>query len=194
MRTGWLGIVGAVALALATGGVSAQAPEAQAPQAPQVPGQAEIVKLDYLRYEGRYYEIARLPTPPERNCAADTVMTFLRRVEGNVSIVYQCFEENRNWIMDIGLLDTSHGDAHPGELYVRPDLIGWTPWQWGTYRLIELGGDYSYALIGDAGMSRLWILSRTRHLPEETYKRLVARAAERGYDTSRLIRSVQNGL
>lgn len=191
MRTGWLGIVGAVALTLATGGALAQAPQAQAPQ---VPGQAEVVKLDYLRYEGRYYEIARLPTFRERNCAADTVMTFLRRVEGNVSIVYQCFEADRSWIMDIGLLDTSHGDGYPGELYVRPDLIGWAPWQWGTYLLIELAGDYSYAIVGNPAKSQLWILSRTRQMPEETYKRLVARAAERGYDTSQLFRSVQNGL
>jgi len=185
MRTGWLGVVGAVALTLAAGGTLAQAPQA---------GQSAVVKLDYLRYEGRYYEIARLPTFNERNCAADTVMTFLKRVEGDVSIVYQCFAENRSWIMDIGVLDVSHGDEFPGELYVRPDLIGAAPWQWGTYRLIEAPGDFSYALIGDAARSRLWILSRTRKLSDETYNRLVQRAAERGFDTTRLVRSVQNGL
>jgi apolipoprotein D and lipocalin family protein len=184
-----LRIVGAVALALATGGALAQAP-----QAPQAPGSSEIVTLEYLRYEGRYYEIARLPTFQERNCAADTVMTFLRRVEGNVSIVYQCFAGDRSWIMDIGLLDVSHGDAYPGELYIRPDLIGAAPWMWGTYRLIELAGDYSYAMVGDAAQSRLWILSRTRHMNEETYNRLLGRARERGFDTTRLVRSVQNGL
>jgi len=185
MTTGWLGIVGAVALTLAAGGALAQAPRA---------GGSEVVKLDYLRYEGRYYEIARLATFNERNCAADPVMTFLRRVEGDVSLVYQCFAENRSWIMDIGLLDVSHGDEFPGELYVRPDLIGWSPWQWGTYRLIEAPGDFSYVMVGDAAQSRLWILSRTRKLNEETYNRLVARAAERGYDTKRLVRSIQNGL
>jgi apolipoprotein D and lipocalin family protein len=185
LRTGWLGIVGAVALTLAAGGALAQA---------QRPGSSEVVKLDYLRYEGRYYEIARFPTFDERNCAADTVMTFLKRVEGNVSIIYQCFTENRSWIVDIGLLDVQHGDEFPGELYVRPDLIGWGQWQWGTYRLIEAPGDFSYAIIGDAGRSRLWILSRTRKLSDETYNRLVQRAAERGFDTTRLVRSVQNGL
>ena len=186
LRTGWLGIVSAVALTLATGGALAQAP--------QPPGSSEVVKLEYLRYEGRYYEIARLPTFQQRNCAADTVMTFLRRVDGDVSIVYQCFAEDKSWIMDIGLLDVSHGDEYPGELYVRPDLIGWAPWMWGTYRLIELAGDYSYAMVGDAAQSRLWILSRTRHMNEETYNRLLRRATERGFDTTRLVRSAQTGL
>ncbi len=183
MKTGWLGLV---VLTLATGGALAQAPQA--------PVSSEVVSLEYLRYEGRYYEIARLPTFQERNCAADTVMTFLRRVDGNVSIVYQCFAEDRAWNMDIGLLDISHGDQNPGELYVRPDLIGWAPWMWGTYRLIELAGDYSYAMVGDATQSRLWILSRTRQMNEATYNQLLQRAADRGFDTTQLVRSVQNGL
>jgi apolipoprotein D and lipocalin family protein len=185
MRTGWLGVVGAAVLALAGGNALAQAPQA---------GQSEVVKLDYLRYEGRYYEIARLPNFDERNCATDVAMTFLKRSEGDVSIVYQCFAQDRSWIMDIGRLDVSHGDEFPGELYMRPDWIGATPWQWGTYRLIEASRDFSYVVIGDPGHARLWILSRTRKLSDETYNRLVALAAERGYDTTKLVRSPQNGL
>jgi apolipoprotein D and lipocalin family protein len=189
MQTRWPGIAGA-ALMLATGGALAQVPS----QTPQAVGQPEIVKLDYLQYEGRYYEIARLPTYRERNCHADTVMTFLRRTDGDVSVVYQCFEEDRTWIMDIGRLDTARGEERPGELPFRADQIGWAPWLSGTYRLIELGGDYSYAMIGDASHSRLWIVSRTRHMDPATYDRLLKRATERGYDTARLVRSVQNGL
>jgi apolipoprotein D and lipocalin family protein len=181
MKTGWLGIAGALVLTLAAGTPAAQA-------------QSEVVKLDYLRYEGRYYEIARLPTFMQRNCAADTVMTFLRRVDGDVSIVYQCFAEDRSWIVDIGLLEVGRGEQAPGELYVRADLIGWTPWQRGSYRLIEAPEDLSYAIIGSVSGSELWILSRTRQMSEATYQRLVARAAQRGFDTSKLVRNVQNGL
>jgi lipocalin len=49
-------------------------------------------------------------------------------------------------------------------------------------------------MVGDAAQSRLWILSRTRHMNEETYNRLLRRATERGFDTTRLVRSAQNGL
>jgi len=173
----WLGL--AAALALPAGSALAQ---------------SEIVKLDYLRYEGRYYEIARLPTYRERNCATDTVMTFLRRTDLDVSIVYQCFEEDKTtWLMDIGRLHAATERA-PGELSIGPDLIGWNPWQWGTYRLIEAAEDLSYALVGNDALSQLWVLSRTRQMNEATYKRLLARASERGYDTSKLVRSVQTGL
>jgi len=176
--------LGAAVLALAPLATSAQAPE---------PSSIGVVQLDYLRYEGRYYEIARLPNFRQRNCASDVVTTFLRRTDGDISIVYQCVESNRTWIMDIGRLAIS-AEARPGELSFRPDQIGWSPWYWGTYRLIELAGDFSYAMIGDAGGSRLWILSRTRQMSPDVYDRLVARAAERGYDTSRLVRSAQPGI
>ncbi len=183
----------AAALALASSGVTAQAPQVPPPGQIQVT-QADVVQLDYLRYEGRYYEIARLYTFRERNCGSDVVVTFVRRVDADVSFVNQCIEKDTSWIMDIGRLVTTGSDQKPGELWFRADAIGWAPWFNGTYRLIELSGDFSYAMLGDPDGSRLWILSRTRKMDEQTYQRLVARAAERGYDTSKLIRTLQNGL
>jgi apolipoprotein D and lipocalin family protein len=168
----------------------ALATQAQAPQ----PGQSDVVALDYLRYEGRYYEIARLPTWRQRDCAADVVTTFVRRVEGDVSFVNQCIENDKAWVMQIGRLVTTDTDQRPGELRFRADLIGWNPWFQGTFRLIELAGDFSYAMIGDPGGSQLWILSRTRKMDDGLYQRLVARAAERGYDTAKLVRPIQTGL
>jgi apolipoprotein D and lipocalin family protein len=184
--------------AAALAAVSFGAPAQQAPQKPppieiQVT-QADVVQLDYLRYEGRYYEIARLYTWRERNCASDVVVTFVRRSDVDVSFINQCFEKDNAWIMDIGRLVTTGSDQKPGELWFRPDLIGWGPWFNGTYRLIELSGDFSYAMLGDPDGSKLWILSRTRQMDQQTYQRLVARAAERGYDTSKLIRTPQTGL
>jgi apolipoprotein D and lipocalin family protein len=186
--------LGAVAaLALASTGALAQAP--QIPPAGQIQvTQGDVVKLDYLRYEGRYYEIARLYNRRERNCGSDVIVTFIRRIDGDVSFVNQCIEKDSSWIMDIGRLVTSGSDQTPGELWFQPDAIGWAPWFNGTYRLIELSGDFSYAMLGDRDGSRLWILSRTRQMDEQTYQRLVARAAERGYETSKLIRTLQTGL
>lgn len=182
-----------IALAAVSLAALAQAPQVPPREAIQVT-QGDVVQLDYLRYEGRYYEIARLYNRRERNCASDVAVTFVRRIEGDVSFINQCFEKDRTWLMDIGRLVTTGSDQKPGELWFRSDMIGLAPWFNGTYRLIELSGDFSYAMFGDPDGSRLWILSRTRQMDEPTYQRLVARAAERGYDTAQLIRTVQNGL
>ncbi len=185
MKNSLLQLGAGAALALASLAASGQTPQ---------PGQSDVVELDYLRYEGRYYEIARLDNWRQRNCESDVVTTFVRRVEGDVSFINQCIEKDKTWVMDIGRLVTTGSGQRPGELRFGPDLIGWGPWYNGTYRLIELSGDFSYAMFGDPDGSRLWILSRTRNMDEQTYHRLVARAAERGYDTSKLIRAVQRGL
>jgi apolipoprotein D and lipocalin family protein len=191
MKNTLLQLGAAAVLALVSSAVPAQTPP-PAVAIQVAPG--DVVQLDYLRYEGRYYEIARLYNRRERNCGSDVVITFVRRIEGDVSFVNQCIEKNKNWIMDIGRLVTSGSDQRPGELWFRSDLIGWAPWLNGTYRLIELSGDFRYAMIGDPDGSKLWIFSRTRQMDDQTYQRLVARAAERGYDTSKLIRTVQTGL
>jgi apolipoprotein D and lipocalin family protein len=193
MKNTLLQLGAAAALALASSGASAQAPQVP-PQGQIQVTQGDVVKLDYLRYEGRYYEIARLYTFRERNCGSDVIVTFVRRIDADVSFINQCIEKDTSWIMDIGRLVTTDTDQKPGELWFRADAIGWGPWFNGTYRLIELAGDFSYAMLGDPDGSRLWILSRTRQMDEPTYQRLVARAAERGYETSKLIRTVQTGL
>ena len=193
MKNTLLQLGAAAALALAALGASAQAPQVP-PQGQIQVTQGDVVKLDYLRYEGRYYEIARLYTFRERNCGSDVVVTFVRRIDTDVSFINQCIEKDSSWIMDIGRLVTTRSDERPGELWFQADSIGWAPWFNGTYRLIELAGDFSYAMLGDPDGSKLWILSRTRQIDEPTYQRLVARAAERGYETSKLIRTVQTGL
>jgi len=191
MKNRLLQLGAAAALALTSSVAPAQTPP-PAGAVQVAPG--DVVQLDYLRYEGRYYEIARLHNFRERNCGSDVVVTFVRRTDSDVSFINQCIETDKSWIMDIGRLVTTGSDQRPGELWFRPDLIGWGPWFNGTYRLIELSGDFRYAMLGDPDGSKLWILSRTRQMDDQTYQRLVARAAERGYDTSKLIRTAQNGL
>src|SRR5262245_35571866 len=103
-----LGTAAALALSSAT---SAQTPP-PAGAIQVAPG--DVVQLDYLRYEGRYYEIARLYNRRERNCGSDVVVTFVRRIEGDVSFVNQCITNDKSWIMDIGRLVTTGTDQRPG--------------------------------------------------------------------------------
>ena len=64
-------------------------------------------------------------------------------------------------------------------------------WFYADYYVMELGEDYSYALVGSSSDKYLWILARTPYLPQKTLEHLLACARERGYDTSKLIWVVQ---
>ena len=58
---------------------------------------------------------------------------------------------------------------------------------WGDYWIIELGQDYSYAVVGHPSRDYLWILSRTPTLSRERYQSIVTRLKAEGYETSRLV-------
>ena len=45
----------------------------------------------------------------------------------------------------------------------------------------------SLALVGSGSADYLWILSRTRVLPDDAKRELLAEAVRRGYDTGKLI-------
>lgn len=53
--------------------------------------------------------------------------------------------------------------------------------------MIALDEDYQYALIAGENLDYLWILSRTKVLPDEIKTEYLKIANEIGYDTSRLI-------
>ena len=183
MKRFWIHGIVALALAATAGALRAQQP-----------GSGQANEVDYARYEGRYYEMARLPTSKERDCASDVVTTFIRRTDGDASVIFQCFEEDGTWLMDVGLLRVKSSTAGRGEIEFRADLIGLNPWYWGTYNLIELASDFDHAMFGSPDRSQLWILSRTRKMAGDTYQRLLGIAGERGYDTARLVRPVQKGI
>ena len=62
---------------------------------------------------------------------------------------------------------------------------------WGDYWIIDLAADYEYAVVGHPGRDYLWILSRSRTMPEATYQAIVGRLQAQGYETARLVRTLQ---
>ncbi|MEE1167702.1 MAG: lipocalin family protein, partial [Alistipes sp.] len=55
------------------------------------------------------------------------------------------------------------------------------------YNILALSQEYEWALIGSKSDKYLWILSRSRHLDNNTKNNILAIARSRGYDTSKLI-------
>jgi apolipoprotein D and lipocalin family protein len=58
---------------------------------------------------------------------------------------------------------------------------------YGGYNVVDLDPSYSHALVVGANRSYLWILSRQATPPKEVVERLVARAAQLGFDTGNLV-------
>lgn len=168
--------------------LAAAAAQAQAMVSPQPEG-----ALDFTRWEGRWYEVARLPNWPQRHCGPEAVATLLRRTDGAISVVHQC-RTTDGWLGPVWGVSLSHGQLEgqipAGTLGVRfsPDWVTLPPFAWSSYYALALDFEERYALLGSLDREQLWILSQTRTIDERVYQKAVAEAARLGYGTAALIR------
>ena len=60
-------------------------------------------------------------------------------------------------------------------------LVSFIPFVEDDYWILSLDPDYRWALVGSPDRQRLWVLSRQSRLGRDTYRQLVAQAAQQGY-------------
>lgn len=129
-----------------------------------------VRQLDLKRFMGRWYEIARYDHKFERG------MT-------NVTATYTLLDNGRIEVVNEGLKDGKLPDAsEPGKLKVAFFL-----WFYVDYYVLDIAPDYSYALVGSSSDKYLWIMSRTKALPQSVLTGILDNLQRRGYDTTKLI-------
>lgn len=160
---------------------------AAAAPARSAPPLAVVGDLNLDRYVGTWYEIARYPNFFERHCVRDVTASYARNADGTLRVVNACRKED-------GTLISAEGVARvvaPARLKVRFALawLAWLPLVWGDYWVIELGPDYSYAVVGTPSRKHLWILAREPQLDKATLAQIAGGLAAFGFDAARLERS-----
>ena len=138
---------------------------------------APIAALDLNRYLGEWYEIARFDH------------SFERGIE-QAKAVYTLNEDDTIKVVNSGIKDgkpkTAIGKGKRTETPALLRVSFFGPF-YADYRVMKIDTDYTYALVGSGGADYLWILSRTRVLPDAAKNELLADAKRRGYDTDKLI-------
>ncbi|HLK39631.1 MAG TPA: lipocalin family protein [Polyangiaceae bacterium] len=136
--------------------------------------------VDLSRFQGKWFEIAKLPRPTQTDCFA-TAAFYTRTASDALTFVNQC-----NVGSTTGPLKTATMSARvpnsstPAKLAI--DVGGF----YGDYWILELGGSYEYAVVGHPSRDYLWILSRTPSLDAATLQGILSRARARQFDVSRL--------
>jgi len=145
-----------------------------------------VAQLDISRYAGQWHEIAHLPVSFQKDCIGDITARYTLRQDGMVGV--------RNACRTADGLDEAEGVArkvpgHPGRLEVRfaPDWLGWLPFVWADYWVIDLDPGYEWAMVGEPRRKYLWILAREPHMERALFERLKARAEAMGYALDPLI-------
>jgi len=153
----------------------------------RLPPLETVASVDLARYLGTWYEIANFPQSFQRGCTATTA-TYTLRADGELEVLNRC----RKGSLD-GEEDSALGRARVVDPATNAKLeVSFFRPFWGDYWIIDLAEDYSYAVVGHPGRDYLWILARAPTLPEATYQSLVARLQAQGYETARLVRTLQD--
>jgi apolipoprotein D and lipocalin family protein len=142
-----------------------------------------VSSVDLVRYQGTWYEIARLPNYFERKLKCISA-TYTLRDDGKITVL-----NKGNNIAPPHKPSSSEGIAwvpdknSPAKLKVQ---FFW-PFS-GDYWIMYLDQDYRYVLVGDPDRKYLWILCREKKLDEPTYRMLLQKAIDNGYDIASIIR------
>ena len=146
-----------------------------------------VQQLDLERYMGQWHEIARYPNFFERMCVGDVTATYARNLDGTISVVNTCRKDDGSMVRAEGLARI----VAPAKLQVRfaPAWLGFLPFVWGDYWVIDLAPDYAYAVVGEPSRDYLWIMARDPRMDDATYARITAGLAAFGYDAGKLLRN-----
>lgn len=145
-----------------------------------------VPRVDVPRYLGTWYEIATIPQRFQRGCVGVTAHYSLR-ADGDIDVVNVCRKDRLD-----GKERSVRGKAWIVDRTTNAKLKVRFFWPFsGAYWIIELDKDYEWAVVGHPNRNYLWILSRTPQMDAGVYDELIRRIAAKGYDTSRVKKTLQ---
>lgn len=156
--------------------------------ASQVTPPATVGSVDLQRYQGTWYEQARLPMFFQRNCAQSEAHYRLQD-DGRVAVRNRCLTHDGEWQQAEGRAEPQQA-GQTDKLWVRFD--NWFAQLFpnvarGDYWVLYLDEGYQLALVGNPNREYLWLLSREQQISPAQRQLLLDQAHARGFVTDELI-------
>ncbi len=141
-----------------------------------------VPQLDFMRFSGTWYEVARLPTKAEKKCSGMPLALYARGDKADhLQVVNSCPAKDGS--TEIRNANGKYADkAGDGKLKVTY-LFPFATKQW----VLATAPDYDWALVGSPNHKTLWVLSRTAAIKPEDLAEAKAKASAQGFDTAKLI-------
>ncbi|MEK0451188.1 MAG: hypothetical protein RL088_3456 [Verrucomicrobiota bacterium] len=153
---------------------------------PSGPPLKTVKHVDVARYMGAWRVIANIPYFAEKDCV-DTVESYALRKDGRID---NWFTYRRpSWDdpqKKFTALAWVHDRATNAEWRVRFFGLVTVP-----YLILDVDPNYRWAVVGHPSRNYGWIMARERTMPEKTYREILGRLGEQGYDTSRFVKVPQ---
>jgi apolipoprotein D and lipocalin family protein len=144
-------------------------------------GAASVTQFQKENYLGTWYEIARFDFAFEKDLN-NTTAEYSLMDKGLIKVVNRGYNyKTGKWSQAVGKA-RFRGQDTIGELEVS--FFG--PFYAG-YNVIAIDDAYHYALVAGGSTKYLWILSRTKDIPQPIRDKYLGIAKSIGYDTEKLI-------
>jgi apolipoprotein D and lipocalin family protein len=136
--------------------------------------------VDLHQFQGKWFEIARLPRVTESDCSRTTAY-YTMVSDSQLTMVNECHVGGPNGsLRSIATTATVPDTSVPAKLSLDFGAF------YGDYWIIDVGEHYEYAVVGHPTRQYLWILSRTPKLDQPVLSGILARAHDKKFETSRL--------
>ena len=154
---------------------------------------APVAPVDFKRYQGLWYEQARLPNRFQSQCTGQVTAQYTGQPDGSIEVRNRCVLANGSVDESVGSARTVPVAGQPGagrlEVRFAPEWLSWLPMVWGDYWILKLDRDYRVALIGTPSRKYLWVLSREPRLDEATLRAELDYARTLGFDVDKVERT-----
>lgn len=143
--------------------------------------------VDLQRYQGTWYEVARLPMFFQRHCAQSEA-NYLLQADDSLLVANSCRSLEGETLHARGQAVLQPG--HQDRLWVHFD--NWFSNLFprltrGEYWILAVDADYQTALVGHPDRKYLWLLAREPQVSPQTRERMLGIAERQGYATDELI-------
>lgn len=145
-----------------------------------------VSNFDAEKYLGNWYEIARFDFMFEKDLSNVRTKYSMNR-DGTINVV------NSGYDLSSGKLKSRLGKAKfAGDKNTGALKVSFFRPIYSQYNIIALDPQYKYAMVCGNSYDLLWILSRTPTIPDEVRKEYLSLAQELGFNTDKLVWTVQN--
>ncbi len=146
-----------------------------------------VSSVDLNKYQGRWYNIARLPAWFQNECARSTA-TYTLRPDGTVAVKNECWTHGGRKKAVAATARVTDPRTNSRLVVTIDNWVGKLGLAKGDYWIFYIGPGYSSAIVGTPDRKYLWFLARQPKLSSADYTTLTRRAEVLGFDTSMLIK------
>ncbi|MBL7544480.1 MAG: lipocalin family protein [Bdellovibrionaceae bacterium] len=149
--------------------------------------------IDLNRYLGKWYEVAAIPQPFQRDCISNVTAEYTLAEKSQIQVFNSCTDKNGGIKSATGMAKIVDETSNAKLKVSFIKLGAWIFIGGGDYWILDIESEYRWAIVGDGSQKYGWILSREPVLPLSELKIIAEKIHAQGYDTCAFLTTIQDG-